>query len=449
MVNFKHLIANRERFALVAFGVLLLVAVAGVLGILSVSFTDYAILAACGVLLLGIAAIDLSLIPVLTVPATLIVVRVGGILTVSDLILAIGTLFALLMLRGRGARTLQPMLWAGVTYLAFLVPTLILNRYAANGVEWLHELFLVLGSLIVGFVIGREGKAPLALGLYVVICGGIGIVAAGVAVSSFASSGQFIPVYLGDLHKNTIGGMLAIAAVIAAARPAWLGWSRRWAYVAVACCGVGIFASQSRQGLIGAVVGIIIISLRPRIRDGRRGRLIWLVAVPIVIFVIVQVNDQLSSGNPFNSANQRLAWFAESVQIWQTSPVFGVGLRWWYTNRFGVNFQPPNAEFEMLTSGGIVGLAGFLILFAVAAWFLSKMNPVYGTVAFAVLATRFTQAQFDLYWVAGQASLLWIVAGISYGVMERDRAMGVVRPGAATSVVLPGYDARLVTPWTP
>jgi hypothetical protein len=50
------------------------------------------------------------------------------------------------------------------------------------------------------------------------------------------------------------------------------------------------------------------------------------------------------------------------------------------------------------------------------------LEPVYGTVALAVVATRFTQAQFDLDWVAGQASLLWIVAGISYGVMALDRA---------------------------
>ncbi|HEY2642586.1 MAG TPA: O-antigen ligase family protein [Galbitalea sp.] len=446
MVNLKHLYAHRERIAWVSIAVILIAAVAIALGVLSASASDYALLAACGVLLFGVGAVDLSLIPVLALPATLIVARVGGILTVSDLVLAIASLIAMLMLRRRGAVTMQPMIWVGVVYLAFLIPTLILNRYAANYIEWAHELFLVIGSLIVGFVIGREGKAPMALGIYVAACSVIGLVAGFTSLTGFAVTGRFDPVYLGDLHKNTIGGMLAVATVIAAARPVWLGWSRRWAYIALGCCAIGVIASQSRQGLVAALVGIIIISLRPRIRDGRRGRLIWLVAIPVVIFVIIQVNEQLSSGNPFNSANQRLAWFAESIAIWKTSPIFGVGLRWWYTDRFGVDFQPPNAEFEMLTSAGIVGLVGFLLLFGVAAWLLSKMNPVYGTVAFAVIATRFTQTQFDLYWVAGQASVLWIVAGISYGVMERDRAMGIIRPGAITRAVLPGYDPRLVLP---
>ena len=34
-------------------------------------------------------------------------------------------------------------------------------------------------------------------------------------------------------------------------------------------------------------------------------------------------------------------------------PVFGAGLRWWYTDRFPVRFQPPNAEIEVLTSAGV------------------------------------------------------------------------------------------------
>jgi len=432
-MDLKPVFAERGRVGRIIALVTVVAAVGAGLGLASAGLTDYALPLAAGVLLVGIAAVDLTLIPVLALPATLIVERVGGILTVSDLILAVAAGVALVMLRGRGAMTLQPMIWVGVTYLAFLVPTLILNPYSANFIEWAHELFLVIGSLIIGFVIGREGRARLALGLYVVICSGIGIAAAIVAVVGFASTGEFQPVYLGDLHKNTVGGMLAVALVVAWARPVWLGWSRRAAYWAVVLCAIGILASQSRQGLVGALIGVIILSLRPRLRGGPRGKLIWLLAIPIVVGVVIEVNQQLSSGNPFNSANQRLVWFAESVQIWQTSPVFGVGLRWWYTSRFGVNFQPPNAEFEMLTSGGIVGLVGFLLMFAVAAWLLSRLDPVYGTVALAVVATRFTQAQFDIYWVSGQASVLWIIAGIAYGVMEREKSLA-------------GSDAALVDP---
>jgi hypothetical protein len=419
-------------------GGLLIIAVGLGVGALSVGFSDLAIPVAVAILVVGLAAKDLSLIPALAAPATLIVARVGGVLSVSDVVLVAATIFALLMLRGRGGLDLQPLIWSGMSYLALVVPTLILNPYVENTTEWLHEVFLVLGSMVVGFVVGREGKAALSIGLYIVACCGIGIVASMAAVVSFGQTGTFIPVYLGDLHKNTIGGMLAVAAVIAYARPLWLGWSARWSYLAVVVCGFGMLASQSRQGMIGALVGMLIISLRPLVLGRRRGKLIWFATVPVVAYVLYEVNAQLASGDQFNSAYQRLTWFGQSFGIWQNSPVFGVGLRWWYTDRFGEGFQPPNAELEVLTTVGVVGLIGFLLMFASAAWLLAKLDPMYGTVGLAVVATRFTQAQFDLYWVAGQASLLWIIAGVCYGVRARDRAKGELPARAAITPVIPG-----------
>ncbi|NTV39125.1 MAG: O-antigen ligase family protein [Demequinaceae bacterium] len=406
-------------------GGLLLIAVGAALGVLSAGFVDFAMPVAIAVLIIGLAARDLSLMVALAAPATLIVARVGGALSVSDVVLVAATMFSLLMLRGRGAIDLQPLIWAGVGYLALAIPALVFNPYPANGLEWMHEVFLVLGSMVVGFVTGRQGKAGLSIGVYIVACSVIGLAAAIVAVVYFGQTGAFRPVYLGDLHKNTIGGMLAVAAVIAYARPSWLGWSTRSTYVAFAFCGVGILASLSRQGLIGALAGVLIITLRPLVRGHRRGKLIWLATVPVVAFILREVHRQITSGDKFNSVYQRLTWFEQSVDVWRESPVFGVGLRWWYTDRFAERFQPPNAELEVLTTVGIVGLIGFLLMFASAAWLLAKMDPVYGTVGLAVLATRFTQAQFDLYWVAGQASLLWIVAGICYGVRARDRAQQV------------------------
>jgi O-antigen ligase len=296
--------------------------------------------------------------------------------------------------------------------------------------------------MAVGFVIGRENRARAALTLYVVSCVGIGIAAMAVTVMSFLQTGQFEPAYLPDLQKNTTGGMLAVAAVIAFARPVWLRWSAGWSWLAVIVCLVGVLAAQSRQGLIGAVAGILIVSLRARPQTGRRVKIVWLAAIPAVVYVLGLVTEQFESGNQFNSAYQRVAWFEQSMEIWQKSPIFGVGMRWWYTDRFTANFdlfQPPNAELEVLTEVGVFGLIGFLAMFAVAGWFLWKMDPVYGTVGFAVVATRFVQGQFDIYWVAGQASLLWIVAGICYGVQELERAR--VRRGEPRSWEVPPQES--------
>jgi len=404
-------------------GVTLAVVVGVALGVLSVNSSLLALAVGIVVLLAGVAACDYTIVPVLAVPATLVLARVGGAFSASDVVLAMASVVSLLALRGRGAFVLRPLIWAGVFYLATAIPTQILNAYSANAVEWVHEVFLVLGSLIVGFVIGRADRARLALTLYALGCCGIGAVAIFVSLTTFLHTREFQPVYLSDLNKNTIGGMLGAAAVIAFSRPIWLRWSTRSSWLVVVICSLGVVAAQSRQGLVGEIVGILIVSIRKLPQTGRRVRIVWLAAIPGVARVISELTAQLASNNQFNSAHQRVDWYSQAFQIWEKSPVFGVGMRWWYTDRFAgqfQSFQPPNAELEVLTTVGIFGLIGFLTLFAVAGWYLWKMDPVYGTVGFAVVAMRFTQAQFDLYWVAGQASLLWIVAGICYGVQALD-----------------------------
>lgn len=414
------------------------IVVAAVLGVVSAHEPSYAFPIAVGILLVGVAAFDLSLIPVLAVPATLVMIRVAGdALTVSDLVLAVSTVVALILVRAKEMRPMQPLLWGGAAYLGTAIPTQILNPYTANIVEWVHEVFLVLGSMVVGFAIGRYGHARLALSLYVVLCCVIGVVAGVTALVTFGATGAFQPAYLPqfELHKNTIGGMLAIGAVIAFARPRWLGWGPLWAYTALVLCSVGMLAAQSRQGILGAVAGGLLVALRPRPQSGKRSKLIWLVSIPIAVVVWMEVAAQLDSDNIFNSAHQRLTWYERAVEIWLTSPLFGAGLRWWYTDRFDAHFQPPNVELEVLTTVGIFGLLGFMVMFVVAFIVLMRMDPVYGTLGAAIVLARFVQAQFDLYWVAGQASLLWIIAGICFGVQEYERWRGRLDAGPADTAI--------------
>ena len=401
------------------------IVLACVIGAASAHNALMAIVVAVVVLAAAIIARDALIVPILAVPATIAQMRVGDIISVSDLVLALASFIALFFVSGRGVSSLRPLVWAGSIYLAMAIPTQILNPNSANIVEWVHEVVLVLGSLIVGFVVGRENRAALALTLYLLVCVSIAIAAMYYAVHSYLVTHTFEPAYLPYLQKNTTGGMLAAGAVIAFARPVWMRWSARWSWIVFVLCTMGILAAQSRQALIGALVGVLIVSIRRRPQTGRRVKVVWLAAIPVVAVVASAVSEQLDSGNLFNSAHQRVDWYLQAVQIWQSSPIFGVGMRWWYTSRFAgqyQSFQPPNVELEVLTEVGVFGLIGFLAMFAVAAWFLWKMDPIYGTVGFAVVATRFTQTQFDLYWVAGQASLLWIVAGICYGVQQLDTA---------------------------
>ncbi|WP_325727192.1 O-antigen ligase family protein [Microbacterium sp.] len=399
-------------------------------GLVATVQTDFAIPFAVIVLLIGVAAVDLSLIPVLAVPASMVVVRVGP-MSAADLALGLCMIVALLMLRGRGAIALQPLVWAGVCYLALSAPQLLLNRYPENYIEWGHEIALVLGSLVIGFVVGREGHARLALGLYVGICWVLSLAAIAMSLTN-----GFTPVYLGELHKNALGSILMIGSLIAFANPPWLKWRPLLGYVSFAVFGVGMLAAQSRQALIGALVGVLIIGLRPRFHNGKRSRWMWLILVPVGYFIWAAVVEQLESGDQFNSSNQRLAWYDDSIQVWLQSPLFGVGHRWWVTGHADYSgFQPPNVLLEVMTTVGLLGLVGFLAMFGAVIWILARMNPVYGTLALAVVVGRFAQAQFDIYWVAGHASILWMIAGICVGVEARDKANGVVRTPAPIQTV--------------
>ena len=84
-------------------------------------------------------------------------------------------------------------------------------------------------------------------------------------------------------------------------------------------------------------------------------------------------------------------------------------------------FQPPNAEIEVLTTAGVVGLLGFRAHVVVprVAW---RLDPAYGTLAVAVLVSRLVQGQFDLFWAASQGSLPFMIVGVCLGMQAHAAA---------------------------
>jgi O-antigen ligase len=243
--------------------------------------------------------------------------------------------------------------------------------------------------------------------------------------------GAVFPAWPFPMHKNFAGCLLGVAAALAYARPVWMGWPKPWSLTAFWICVGGILATQSRQSLVALAVVLIVLVLQ-RDPHRRRSKVILVTVVPALALVGTLVRDQLASGNQFNSANQRLNWFEDSVVVWSQQPWVGAGLRWWYTDRFPFAFQPPNAEMEVLSSTGVIGLAAFLVLMLGALVVLWKMDPVYGTAAFAVLGSRFVQGQLDLFWVAAQTSIPFVIVGICLGA-EALHASEPDRTSAASS----------------
>lgn len=383
-------------------------------------------LVAIVVLVLGLTLVEPVTVPLLSLPLLVIVTRfgAGGIdVSVSDFVLGIALWPALLLARRPFTAELRALLWLAGLYQFATLCTVLNNPYAANVVEWFHAGVLVAGGLLVGWIVGRHGYARLGLRLLLlsILVISLATVVEGALEVAAGRLGPVYPTWPFPMHKNFAGTVAGIGAGIVYARPTWLGWGRKLSWAIFSVMALALLLTQSRQALIGLAAAIFILVLRGK-GEHRRSKLVLLLVVPAVVFVTKLVQDQVESGNQFNSVFQRLTWFEDSFAVWATDPWFGVGLRWWYTDRFPVTFQPPNAEVEVLTSAGVVGLAAFVVLMVGALVVLARLDPVYGTLALTVLVNRLVQAQFDLYWSAVQASLPFVVIGIALGAHGLDLA---------------------------
>ena len=392
-----------------------------VLGRLLAVAPEMALAAAGLVLAVGVAAVDMAAIPVLATPVLLVTLRVGGEslnLTLADAILALAFVPAVLVAIAGVSRPMRQAIWLGVVYQVATLLTVIANPYRANVIEWFHAGLLVIGAMVVGWAVGRRGYARWGLSFILVVGIGLALSNLGQAALQYAR-GDFSPVYMAwpyGAHKNSIGTILAVLAIIAYARPPWMGWTRKWSLLAFWTLVAGLATTQSRQAIIGLGVAILVAVMR-HTTTRRRSKGILLAIIPALVAVSVMVQDQIESGNQFNSVFQRVNWFQEARDVWLTDPWFGVGLRWWNTDRFSVAFQPPNGEIEVLTSSGVVGLAAFLALI-IGTWIIARrIDPVYGFVVELVLVLRFVQSQLDLFWVSVQASLPFLVLGICLGAL--------------------------------
>ncbi|GAB3067155.1 hypothetical protein GCM10027053_33360 [Intrasporangium mesophilum] len=403
------------RLVLITGALLLVVAVGWFAGMAP----DAAVVIAIAVLAIGVTAVQPGLIPLAILPMLFVVMRVGSgnvDLSVSDFVLAAATVPAVLLARRPFLPGVRAVLWASAAYQFATLITVVNNPYTANAVEWLHAWMTVSGALLVGWAVGANGHGRIGMRLIIFTITVLSVITIVEGVQWLAK-GYYGPVYVSfpyGMHKNFVGTLCAIGATITYARPDWVGLSKRLSFVLTGVMVAALLLTQSRQAVIGLVAAVFVLVLRSR-SERRRSKLVLLLAAPLVIFVTNLVQDQVQSGNQFNSVFQRITWFQDSMDVWSTDPWFGVGLRWWYTDRFAVQFQPPNAEIEVLTSAGIVGLAAFVAMMLVALRVAWKLDPVYGSVAVAVLINRLVQGQFDLFWSAVQGSVPFVVLGICLG----------------------------------
>ncbi len=388
-------------------------------------------LLATAILVFGLTLVDALLLPLLAMPFMVIIVRMGMgslSLALSDLVLGLVLVPAVLFGRRPYSRPMSWMLILTACYQFATLFAVAAHPFSASIVEWLHAGVLVGGSLLVGWALGRDGRGPLAVRLFVL---GVLVILAGTfytAAVHFARR-DFGPVFTEWpflMHKNLVGPVLVLAATVAYVRPAWLGWGVRSSRVLFTLCVVGALLTQSRQAFIGMSVVLVLFVIRSPARQ-RRNRGILVVVVGLVGVSLTMLQDQLESGNRFNSAQTRLSWFSDGVDAWLRDPWVGLGLRWWYAPENAGAIQPPNAEFEQLTSTGVIGLVGFVVLFVGALMVLARTDPAYALMPMMVLICRLVQSQFDLFWVAVMGSVPWLLVGLALGAQAHAEA--AARPG--------------------
>lgn len=397
--------------------------------------------AAIGVLVIGVTVTGSKpmAIALMAMPALFIGQRVGfgaSDLSVSDVALAAAFGAAILLGDRHFSRPMRQILWLNFFYQFATLLTVIVNPHPLNTVEWFHAWLLVSGAVIVGWALGRSGYAGLAFRLILIAAS---VVAAGTLVTALFqyAGGNFEAVYPAwpvPMHKNFAGTVMAFAALVAYVGPEWTNLSKRWTRPVLVFLLIAIVMTQSRQALIGLLVAVVVIVAR----RGVAGRARWLalLAIPAAWLVVITVIDQFNSQNQFNSLYQRLDWWREVYAFWKTGPIFGHGLRFWNFNPV-VPYQPPQAELEVVASAGLVGLFAFVVMWIGILIVLWRVNPTYGTLAFAVTLSRLLQAQFDLFWVAAQVSIPFVIAGVCLGAMARSdavrdapRRVGEIEPAA-------------------
>ena len=433
--------------------------VLALLGGLAAGRQTFAMVAALVVLIIGATLCDPLALPMASMVTLVVVERVGGAslnLSTSDFVLFLAFWVAVLFTQRPFSLHLRAMLWLTFVYQVSALFTVVGNPYRANAIEWFHAWLLTGGALVVGWSLGRDGRASAAIKAVLATTAVIAVLVITVGAQQFASTGTVEAVYIQwpfYMNKNFTGSVLAFMAVVLYARPLWLRISGRASAALLALFILALFATQSRQGMVGLGVGIVVIALRPD-PDRRRSRLPLFAIPPAMIYVILTVQDQLASGDQFNSTFQRLTWFQQALTIWEPSPWYGIGLRWWVAGRSTYAFQPPNAIIEVLTSVGIIGLVGFLIMMLGTLYVAWRMPVRYGTTVVAVFAARLAQSQLDLFWVSIQASLPFVIAGLCLGAaahatpphLKRSRRRSRLQPNPPHLSPV-GSDSSL-HPWT-
>lgn len=350
----------------------------------------------------------------------------GPSLGLSDLMLIAGGLLALPALARAGSlRALSPLNGAFLVYLAFVTPSLIANPTAAAAQEVVHRVVIVIGAVLVGAWLVQEGRVKSALRLLVLLT----VFFAIASVITWLTNGQQ-PAYPLGYHKNYVGSLLAFVLIIGLCLPDRLVMPTLLRVFAFGIIILGLLACQSRGAILGAALGGVIWLFAPQQGERVRGRArlaAALLAVSFSVYAGQSVQDQLTSSDvETNSVGVRRDVEAFTLELWRSSPITGVGIRYSSSGEYGrLARASNNAINNELAEAGIAGATGFVIFHSVVLALLWRLRrSALGVTALALVSGQLLHGMFDIYWSSGITPVPFIVAGMalaaSYGGARTD-----------------------------
>jgi O-antigen ligase len=258
---------------------------------------------------------------------------------------------------------------------------------------------------------------------FIAVSAALGI-AAFIAYLPRAVHGDTEGVYLWGIHKNAIGSFTAGGLVLAytlllqqePARTRLLLGGLMLAEIA------GLFASVSRGSILGALLGILVVSFA--LKQGRRAS-VMVVALSAIVFVAAIGTSsrgvKKDASGSYDSSIVRNYSYANAVDKIRERPLLGLGAGAYsdFIPELQIGLPDPNNMFLLTWAEiGAIGFGALLyLLYAFGALFrrvarLPSRYAVPGVAAGGVTLTFLVHAQVDDTWTRGQTSLGFAMIGL-------------------------------------
>jgi hypothetical protein len=320
----------------------------------------------------------------------------------------------------RSIRFIGPLTVPVVFYLAVLTWTSLRSGLEEEDIKALIQTFVTCGVTVAVFanMISDPESMVKSFIWLPIFCIPIAVLA--------IITGQF---NVFGLHKNSIGGSLGAALIVAAnlwySQMNFIG--KRYLIWLLLLLGGGLLISLSRGAWIGTIVGLTVSGLL----WGRISLVIrtLIAAVPVLLvlwLLLPSEKREYATGFQTDRWNikMRLKTQDNLQEIVAKEPIFGVGI--------GLRKQVDATNFVLVTlaESGVIGLVAIICVFGTIVTVgvrVCRSGPkhsfvVCGALAVGLLSCKIGHGMFDHFWGRGNGTVVWAAIGVLLAANQKSVA---------------------------